>query len=90
MAQASSVEIHIDFEALPRFPGATDSHVLHGGEEYELLFSAPRSVAIPQSVGGIPITRIGGVTSGSGVALMRESLETALQPGGFEHLVGGR
>lgn len=90
LAQASSVRIQLDFEALPRFPEATDSQVLHGGEEYELLFSAPASVEIPQSFDGVPITRIGVAMSGSGVALVREGVEAVLEPGGFEHLVGDR
>jgi thiamine-monophosphate kinase len=89
LAQASSVRIQVNFEALPRFPQATDNQVLHGGEEYELLFSAPASVEIPQSFGGVPLTRIGTVTPGSGVALTQKGLQEALQPGGFEHLVGG-
>lgn len=89
LAQASCVRIRVDFDALPRFPEATDSHVLDGGEEYELLFSAPPSLEIPRSFGELPITRIGTATSGSGVALVREGQEAALQPGGFEHLVGG-
>jgi len=89
LAQASSVRIRLDFDALPRFPEATDSQVLHGGEEYELLFSAPPSVEIPRSFEGIPLTRIGAATSGSGVVLAREGLETVLAPGGFEHLVVG-
>lgn len=89
LAQASSVRIRLEFAALPRFPEATDSQVLHGGEEYELLFSAPASVEIPRSFGGLPLTRIGTATSGSGVVLMREGLETVFAPGGFEHLVDG-
>lgn len=89
LAQASSVRIQIDFDALPRFPEAADSQVLHGGEEYELLFTAPAPVEIPRSFGGVPLTRIGRVTSGSGTALVRDGLEALLQPGGFEHLVDG-
>ncbi len=89
LAQASSVRIQVDFEALPRFPEATDSQVLNGGEEYELLFGAPPSMEIPQSFGGVALTRIGTAATGSGVALMREGRESVLPPGGFEHLVGG-
>lgn len=89
LAQSSSVRVQLDFDTLPRFPEATDSQVLHGGEEYELLFSAPACVKIPQSFGGIPLTRIGAVVNGSGVALLSEGREVALEPGGFEHLVGG-
>jgi thiamine-monophosphate kinase len=88
LAEASSVRIRVDFEALPRFAGATDGHVLHGGEEYELLFSAPSTVEVPQSFEGVPLTRIGQATSGRGVALAREGVEAELRSGGFEHLIG--
>jgi thiamine-monophosphate kinase len=88
LAQASSVRIQINFEDLPRFHGASDSHVLHGGEEYELLFSAPPSVKIPPSFEGIPLTRIGAATSGGGVTLARGGVDSVLEPGGYEHLVG--
>jgi thiamine-monophosphate kinase len=88
LAQASSVRIRLDFDALPRFPQATDSHVLHGGEEYELLFSAAASIQIPPSFEGIPLARIGTAMSGGGVMLVRDGLETPLAPGGYEHLVG--
>ena len=33
--------------------------VLHGGEDYELLFTAPRSARVPRRVGGVPVHRIG-------------------------------
>jgi thiamine-monophosphate kinase len=32
---------------------------LHGGEDYELLFTAPRSKRIPAAIAEVPITRIG-------------------------------
>jgi thiamine-monophosphate kinase len=37
---------------------------LHGGDDYELLFTVPKSKAkrLPRSVGGVPITRIGEIT----------------------------
>lgn len=88
MAKASSVQIRIHFEDLPRFQGATDSQVLHGGEEYELLFSAPASLEIPPSFEGVPLTRIGTATSGGGVTLVRGGLSSVLAPGGYEHLTG--
>ena len=33
--------------------------VLHGGEDYELLFAASPTARIPRSIAGVPITRIG-------------------------------
>ena len=88
LAEAGSVRMRINFEDLPRFSEATDIQVLHGGEECELLFSAPASVKVPPSFDGVPLTRIGTATSGNGVVLVLEGLDTVLAPGGFEHLVG--
>lgn len=34
-------------------------YALHGGEDYELLFTAPRAKKIPAAIAGVPITRIG-------------------------------
>lgn len=38
---------------------------LHGGEDYQLLFTAPPSQRIPPSFKGTPITRIGEIVRGS-------------------------
>lgn len=35
---------------------------LHGGEDYELLFTAPELVRVPKEVEGVPITKIGRIT----------------------------
>lgn len=44
---------------LPIYPGATLDHALHGGEDYELLFTAPPRRRVPQ-----PALRIGTIASG--------------------------
>ena len=61
LAAASGVAAEI--EAPPRFPGATLEQSLHGGEDYELLFTAPPR-AVPESFEGIPLTRIGTMRKG--------------------------
>jgi thiamine-monophosphate kinase len=43
----------------PVFPGATLHHALHGGEDYELLFTASPGVRVPAESQGIRLTRIG-------------------------------
>ena len=43
----------------PRFPGATLEQALHGGEDYELLFTAPARARVPRDFEGLPLTRIG-------------------------------
>jgi len=37
---------------------------LHGGEDYELLFTAPKKVRVPKSIAGVPVSRIGETTRG--------------------------
>ena len=47
-----------------RIPVARNANLdlaLHGGEDYELLFTAPKNAKIPARVAGVPITEIGEV-----------------------------
>ena len=43
---------------------------LHGGEDYELLFTS--AVRIPAKVAGVPVTRVGRITSKRGMMLVGE------------------
>ena len=45
--------------APPLWPGATLANALHGGEDYELLFTAAPRAVVPPVFEGIPLTRIG-------------------------------
>jgi thiamine-monophosphate kinase len=47
--------------------GGTLQQALHGGEDYELLFTAPAQKLIPSKIAGVPITRIGEVTQAMGM-----------------------
>jgi thiamine-monophosphate kinase len=51
-------------EAPPRFPGATLEQALHGGEDYELLFTVRSGTRVPARFEGIPLTRIGEMRKG--------------------------
>ncbi len=51
--------VSADIEPPPLFRGATLDQALHGGEDYELLFTARPKRSIPASFGGVPLTRIG-------------------------------
>src|ERR1035441_9775362 len=59
---ASGLSAEID--APPIFPGATLEQALHGGEDYELLFTAPARITAPLEFEGLPLTRIGTMRKG--------------------------
>jgi thiamine-monophosphate kinase len=59
---------------------------LHGGEDYELLFTAPRGRRVPERIRGVPVTLIGQVRRDKRIFLMNErGIREALRPQGWEH-----
>jgi thiamine-monophosphate kinase len=76
----------------PRNKPARNSlaRALHGGEDYELLFTAPPAARIPRSLTGVSIHRIGSIREATS-RQARVSLQTPdgkrlpLAPGGWEH-----
>lgn len=61
---------------------------LHGGEDYELLFTvAPQNVSrLPKRVDGVSVTRIGEIRGASeGVRISEGAKIWKLEPGGWEH-----
>jgi len=59
---------------------------LHGGEEYELLFTAKPDRRIPRQIAGVPVTRIGEIVRGKQMKLRDASgKSTILKPAGWEH-----
>ena len=69
--------------APPRFPGATGEQALHGGEDYELLFTAPARARVPRDFEGLPLTRIGAMRQGHPGAVELEG--APLAPLGYDH-----
>jgi thiamine-monophosphate kinase len=97
LCRASGVCAEIEQTTLPIHPlarklgaAAALQSALHGGEDYELLFTAPPSVLMPTSLAGVPITRIGSLKNRrSGRPLMTmlgpDESRVELQTGGWEH-----
>lgn len=83
LAAASRLQAWLDPERVPRFPGASADQALHGGEEYELLFTASRAIELGETLAGEPIACIGEMRAGEGVTAGLDG--AALQPLGFDH-----
>jgi thiamine-monophosphate kinase len=65
-------------------------YALHGGEDYELLFTARQScrkkIAALQEEAGVGFTAIGNITAEDGAVLVDEKGQgRALRPSGYEH-----
>jgi thiamine-monophosphate kinase len=64
---------------------------LHGGEEYELLFTArpesQRQVAELSDALGATITTVGEIIEGKGLQLERAAQLETILPSGFEHII---
>ena len=79
LASGLSAEI----QTPPRFPGATREQALDGGEDYELLFTAPARARVPGSFEGVRLTRIGEMRKGRPGAVQLDG--APLAPLGYDH-----
>lgn len=65
---------------------------LNGGEDYELLFTVPKSAAarLPRKLAGVKLTAIGEIISGSGIRLVDAGgKQRRLAPRGWDHFRPG-
>ena len=85
LVKSSGVGAEINENAMPRFRGASAAQALHGGEDYELLFTVPAKKKVPPSFRHIRLTRVGRIRSEPGVVLLSKSGPRALSPEGFAH-----
>jgi thiamine-monophosphate kinase len=72
-------EIH---PPLPVAEGASLHQALHGGEDYELLFTVPPGTIMPAQIAGVPVSPIGEITGHANTITYAGSL---LEPLGFDH-----
>jgi thiamine-monophosphate kinase len=89
LCEESLVSAEIDASQLPIHPAATLSQALHGGEDYELLFTAPASARIPRKIAGIPVTQIGRILlarpNSPTITLQTPQGRVPLKPQGWQH-----
>jgi thiamine-monophosphate kinase len=91
ICEESQVAAEIDAAALPLGIGATLDQALHGGEDYELLFTTRPAQRVPGSIAGVPITRIGRIVrprrGASQITLITNEGARALEPHGWQHFI---
>lgn len=98
LCAASNVAAEIDAAKLPlhpltrtQSPEAALHSALHGGEDYELLFTAPPTVSVPRAIAGVPLTCIGEIRRAGRnrpliTLITSDGARSPLEPGGWEHL----
>jgi thiamine-monophosphate kinase len=89
LCEESGVAAEVQAAALPIHPAATVAQALNGGEDYELLFTAPHTARVPRRIAGIPITPIGRILKSSpgrpAVTLHTPQGPQPLRPQGWQH-----
>jgi thiamine-monophosphate kinase len=81
MGLASGLRAEIQMP--PVYAGATVEQALHGGEDYELLFTAPPRTGVPDAFAGVALTRIGTMRKGHPGAVELDG--KPLAPRGYDH-----
>jgi thiamine-monophosphate kinase len=92
ICQESGVGAEIRAEAIPRSAIGKPARkvdlkfALHGGDDYELIFTAPRGKRVPVRVTGVPTTEIGQITRGNQILLVDgHGRRSKLRPEGWQH-----
>jgi thiamine-monophosphate kinase len=87
ICEESGVGAVIYSESLPRLLGAQGLRfALHGGEDYELLFTAAPRAKVPVSIAGAPVTRIGEIVPGDSIRVAdAQGRSKQLEPEGWQH-----
>lgn len=80
---ASGVAAELE-DTIPVFRGASLEQALHGGEDYELLFTARPKTALPDSFEELALTEIGVIRNGKPGLLQFRGKQ--LKPAGYDHL----
>lgn len=86
ICEESGVGAVVYAERVPVAKGATLDPALHGGEDYELLFTAAPRTRVPAEIAGVRVTRIGKIIRGGDAFICdRNGKRKPLPPRGWEH-----
>jgi thiamine-monophosphate kinase len=95
ICEESGVGAQIDATRIPRARIGNPARdvplelALHGGEDYELLFTVAPGKAVPQRLAGVALTEIGRIVNGRKIRLLDDrGGSSELKPRGWEHFKG--
>jgi thiamine-monophosphate kinase len=92
ICEESGVGALVNEHSIPRpvvAGGGALHFALHGGDDYELLFTAPRSARVPEKIAGVRVTRIGEVVKKKGMWLVdSHGQQKPLEARGWQHFAG--
>lgn len=93
LCEESGVGAELDAARIPRARAGKPARevdldlALHGGEDYELLFTARRGKSVPSQIAGVSLTQIGQITRRRKILVLnsKKSIACELVPRGWEH-----
>jgi thiamine-monophosphate kinase len=89
ICEESRVGAVVHADSLPTIDSSPETlaYALHGGEDYELLFTAPRNRRVPKKIAGVAVIEIGEILPSRRQKMWLESegLRVPLKPKGWEH-----
>lgn len=90
LCEESGVGALVNACAIPIHPSARKLRnaldlAIHGGEDYELLFTVRQNTSLPAQITRVPITQIGEIISGRAVRVSQNGKSCVLAPAGWEH-----
>jgi thiamine-monophosphate kinase len=89
LCEESGLRAEVHAALLPLGLGATLTDALHGGDDYELLFTADAGTRMARSIAGVPVRRIGRMLRRRAgrpqMTLMKDGRRSELKPEGWQH-----
>jgi thiamine-monophosphate kinase len=89
LCEESGLRAEVDAALLPLGRGATLNDALHGGDDYELLFTVGAGARVPRRIAGMPVRRIGTMlrrkSGAARMMLLTNGLRRELKPEGWQH-----
>jgi thiamine-monophosphate kinase len=89
LCEESGLRAEVDAALLPLGRGAMLNDALHGGDDYELLFTADANARVPRSIAGVPVRRVGRMLRRQAgrprMILLRDGRQTELRAQGWQH-----